>query len=420
MPFQRRMDRELDASYRYRRLGKRAAWGLGAAALFAAVLVLLPGWLRPTVARTEIRTGKADRGPVEGIVEATGVVIPAFESVLSSPIDARVEKILKRPGEMVRAGEEILRLDTSAARLELEKIDDQLAKKANEQRQLRISLEKSLGDLRGQIERQKLDAEALAYRAEQNRKLRADGLVSEQTLKAAEVEAKKAQIELAQLQESVGGARRSTDAQLDGLDLDLVTLRKEREDARHLLDLATTRSDRSGVLTWVVPQEGVTVPRGQVIARIADLDSFRVEATVSDVHSARLHAGQLVRVMLDGRPLAGRLAAIDPTIENGAVKFQVDLDDARHPKLRNNLRVDVLVVSDARANAVRVPKGPFARDDAAERVFVVQGDQAVRRAVRLGLAGYDFYEVLEGLAPGEEVILSDMRDYEDLERVKLK
>ncbi len=234
------------------------------------------------------------------------------------------------------------------------------------------------------------------------------------------MEAKKAQIELAQLQESVGGARRSTDAQLDGLELDLATLRKEREDARHLLDLATTRSDRSGVLTWVVLQEGVTVPRGQVIARIADLDSFRVEATVSDVHSSRLHAGQPVRVMLDGKPLAGRLAAIDPTIENGAVKFQVDLDDARHPKLRNNLRLDVLVVTDARASTLRIPKGPFGQGGAAERVFVVERDHAVRRSVRFGLSGYDFYEVLDGLAPGEEVILSDMRDFEDLERVKVK
>jgi HlyD family secretion protein len=414
------MDRELDASYRYRRLGRKAAWGVGGVALGVAILVLLPGWLRPSVARAEIRTGKVDRGPVEGIVEASGIVIPAFEGVLSSPVEARVEKVLKRPGEMVKAGEAILALDTSAARLQLEKIEDQLARKVNEQRQLRISLEKSLGDLRGQIERQKLDVEASAYRAEQNRKLRADGLVSEQTLKAAEVEAKKAQIELAQLQESVGSARRSTDAQLEGLELDLATLRKEREDARRLLELATTRSDRSGVLTWVVPQEGVTVPRGQVIARIADLDSFRVEATVSDVHSSRLHAGQLVRVMLDDQPLAGRLAAIDPTIENGAVKFHVDLEQARHPKLRNNLRVDVLVVTDARLSALRIPKGPFAQGGTNEQVFVLQGDHAVRRAVRFGLSGYDFYEVLDGLKEGEEVILSDMKDFENLERVKLK
>ena len=196
------MDRELEASYRYRRLGRRAVVGIGVAVLCAAVMILLPGWLRPSLAREQIRMGTVDRGPVEGIVEASGTVVPAFEGVISSPVEARVEKVLKRPGDLVKAGDEILALDTSSARLDLGKIEDQLAKKANEQQQLRITLDKSLADLRGQIEAQKLDVEASGYRAEQNRKLRADGLVSEQTLKASEVEAKKAQIQLAQLQAS--------------------------------------------------------------------------------------------------------------------------------------------------------------------------------------------------------------------------
>lgn len=414
------MDRELDAGTRYLRLGRRAVWVGGTIALAVVVLLLLPGWLRPSVVRSEIRTGKVDRGPVEGIVEASGMVIPAFESVISSPVEARVQKVLKRPGEVVKAGEAILVLDTSASKLDLEKLEAQLARKANEQQQLRINLEKSLIDLKGQIERQKLDSEGASYRAEQNRKLRVDGLVSEQTARASEADAKKARIELEQLQASVASAHRSTDAQLQGVELDLATLRKERDDARRLLELATTRSDRSGVLTWVVPQEGTTVRRGDVIAKIADLDSFRVEATVSDVHSSHLHPGQLVRVLLDDKPLSGRLAQIDPTIENGAVKFKVDLDDARNPKLRNNLRVDVLAVTDSRLNTVRVPKGSFAQGGAAEPVFVVQGDHAVRRRVRFGIAGYESYEVLEGLAPGEEVILSDMKDYQHLERVNLK
>ena len=414
------MDRELDARDRYRRLGRRAAVGIGALGLVVAVLILLPGWLRPSVAREQIRTGTVDRGPVEGIVEASGMVVPAFEGVISSPVEARVEKVLKRPGDLVKAGDAILALDTSAARLDLEKIEDQLAKKANEQQQLRITLEKSLNDLRGQIEAQKLDAEASGYRAEQNRKLRAEGLVSETTFKASEVEAKKARIQLAQLQAAVEEARRSTAAQLQGVELDLATLRKERDDAQRLLDLATTRSDRAGVLTWVVPQEGATVRRGDVIARIADLDSFRVEGTVSDVHSSSLHPGQPVRVKLDDQTLDGRLASIDPTIENGAVKFKVDLADARNPKLRNALRVDVLVVTDARASALRVPKGPFAQGGQTEEVFVVQGDHAVRRRVRLGLTGYEHYEVLDGLAPGEVVIVSDMKDYTHLEKVDLK
>lgn len=415
------MDRELDVSYQRRRIGRRFAWGAGSLGLFVAVLVLLPGWLRPSINRREIRTAKVDRGPVEGIVEATGSVIPAFESVLSSPGDARVEKILKRPGDTVRAGEEILRLDTSAYRLQLETLDDSLARKVNEQEQIRLALEKSLSDLRGRIRSGKLDAEAAEYRAEQNRKLRVDGLVSEQTLKASEVEAKKAAIELAQLEDSVESERLAAQAKLRGLELDLQTLYKQRAAAKRQLELASTRSDRTGVLTWVVPQEGATVRTGEVIARIADLDSFRVEATVSDVHSSRLAPGLPAQVLLDRQPLRGRLATIYPTIENGAVRFAVDLDDARNSKLRNKLNVDVLVVTDRRRDVLRVAKGPFARGSAGSEVaFVVEGDHAVRRKVRLGLSGYDYYEVLDGLAEGEEVILSDMNEYAHLEQVSLR
>lgn len=414
------MDRELDVSFQRRRIGRRLAWGIGSLGLVVAVLVLLPGWLRPSIERDRIRTGRVDRGPVEGIVEASGTVIPAFESVVSSPVDARIEKILKRPGEAVRAGEEILRLDTSASRLALETIENNLARKVNEQQQVRLALEKSLNDLRGSIESSRLDAEASEYRAEQNRKLRTDGLVSEQNLKASEVEAKKARIELGRLLGSVAGERQSAQARLEGLELELRTLRKERDEARRQLELATTRSDRSGVLTWVVPQEGATIRMGEVVARIADLDSFRIEATVSDVHSSQLAPGLPVKVMIDGQPLTGHLSNIYPTIENGAVKFAVDLDDARHPKLRNNLRVDVLVVTASRPNTLRVPKGPFSQGGVKDTVFVIRGDRAVRRSVRFGVSGYDYLEVLDGLSEGEDVIISDMNDYEHLEMVSLK
>jgi HlyD family secretion protein len=414
------MDRELDASYRRRRLGRRWIWGLVSLGLILAVLLLLPGWLRPSLDRAALRTAKVDRGPVEGGIEASGTVIPAFESVLSSPVEARVEKILKRPGEPVRAGEEILRLDTSAARLEVERLDDQLARKANEKEQLRLSLDKTLRELKARIESQRLDSEVLGYRAGQNRKLRTDGLISEEALKASEVEARKAEIDLAQLEGSVGGELRSTEARLAGVDLELNTLRKEREEARRQLERATTRSDRPGVLTWVVAEEGATIPRGSVIARIADLDSFRVEGTVSDVHAPRLARGLPVRVTVDDENLNGTLAEIAPTIQNGIAHFYIDLEQASHPKLRNQLGVDVLVRTDSRRSALRLPKGPGVDPSRSAAVFVVEGDRAVRRTARFGAVGSDYVEILDGLDQGEEVILSDMNDYLHLAQVKLR
>ena len=219
------MDQELDASYRYRRLGRRAAWAGGILALCVAVLVLLPGWLRPSVAREQIRTGKVDRGPVEGIVEAPGTVIPAFEGVLSSPVEARVEKILKRPGEVVRAGEEILKLDTSASRLDLERIEDQLAKKVNEQEQLRLQPgEEPQRPARPDRDARSSTPRPREYRAEQNRKLRADGLVSEQTLQGVRGRGEEGADRARPARSSRSSdARRSTEAQLQGLELDLAT-----------------------------------------------------------------------------------------------------------------------------------------------------------------------------------------------------
>lgn len=416
------MDRELDASYRKERWRRRAGLTGGVLALAAFLLLLLPGLLRPAVARERIRTGVVDRGPIEAVVEATGSVIPAFEASLSSPVEARVEKILKRPGERVAIGEEILRLDSSALLVDLGRLEDQLGKKANEREQLLIQLGRSVDALRGRGEAAKLDLEAAEYRAEQNRKLRGEGLVSEQVLRASEVEAKKARIAVAQLDAEAAGERRATDAALAGVELDLLMLRRDRDAARRQLELATTRAQGAGVLTWVIPQEGVILKRGEVIARVADLETYRVEGKVSDVHAAHLAAGQRTRVEIGGEVLSGNVAQVLPTIESGTVKFLVDLDDPRHPALRNNLSVDVLVTWDSRPDVLRAPRGPYAGGGQVLPVFVIDradGHRADRRRVSFGLAGYDRLEVLDGLAEGDEVIVSDMSEHLHLSRLGL-
>jgi len=412
------MDRELDRGYRQRVLLKR---GLAAAAAVAAavvVFVLLPGWLRPSVDADRLRTAVVDRGPVEGTIEASGSVVPAFEKVLSSPVEARVVRILKRPGESVAPGDEILQLDTSASRTELERVEDLLGQKEAEREELRLQLEAEQADLEGRIEAGRLDAEIHRYRLEQDQKLAAEGLLAEEALREAEVSSKKAEIELRQLEASEDRTRRSHAAQLQGIDLALEILRGQRDAARRELDLATTQADRVGVLTWVVREEGATVRRGDVIARIADLDSFDVEGSVSDVHAARLAEGLRARVLVDGEALAGHVSGVHPTIENGVVRFDVALDQPSHPKLRNNLRVDVLVVTGRRPDALRLPRASFPAG-AVTPVFVVDGDHALRRGVRFGLTGYDYVEVVDGLAAGEEVILSDMSSYQHLDEVRI-
>jgi len=414
------MDREIDIASRRRRLARRLTTGIAALAAVVFLLAILPGWLSPTLRRERLRTGLVERGAIEATVEASGTVLPAFEKALSSPVEARVLRIVKRPGAHVLPGDVLLELDTAAARLQLDRLEERLAQKENEQKQVRLELEKALADLSARTETGKLDVEIFDYRVQQNRSLHEQNLISDAVLRESEVEARKGAIQLRQLEESAETERRSAQARLDGLALDIGIARKEIDDAQERLARATPRADREGVLTWALEEEGATVRAGDIIARIADLDSFRVEGSVSDVHAPKLRSGQRVRVVVDNVILTGQMETIHPTIENGVVRFEVSLEEPGHPILRNNLRVDVLVVTDARTNTLKVGKFPHGRGGTVQTAFVVRGDMAERVEIRSGLSGYEQFEVVEGLAEGDEVILSDMSDYLHMKEIKIR
>jgi HlyD family secretion protein len=379
----------------------------------------LPGWLRPSVPRARLRTAKVTLGPIEAAIMATGTVAPEVERVLSSPLDARVLRILVRPGAHLEVGAPVVELDTSESVLALEKVVKDLKVKENQQAQARLGLEKSLVDLVSKIDVKTLDLQAAQSRLESNQQLFKDSLLSREALRQSELAVKQTQIELAQLQGERENAEHANAVQIEGLSLERGSLDKEAAQARRQLDLSTTKSDRRGVLTWVLSQEGALVRRGDVIARIADLSSFRVDGSVSDVHAGRVRPGMTAVVKVNDQSLDGTVSEVFPTVENGLVHFTVALAHASDPSLHPNLRTDVLVITDRKPRALRVKRGPFA-DNVAREVFVVRGDRAVRVPATFGLSGIDDIEVVSGLNAGEEVIISDMRDYAHLSEIKIQ
>jgi HlyD family secretion protein len=417
------MDREIDISVRRRRLAKRIGVAVGVVVTMAALLIVVSDWLRPSIKRSRARFGVIQRGNLEATLTASGTVIPAHERVISCPVEARVERVLLKPGQFVEEGTEILELDTSATQLQLDRLEERRAQNNNDRLQRRLELEEKVLELESRIESQRLDLEIARFRLEQKRRLRDDGLIAEAEFKEAEVTVKKAEIELRRLDEEIVAEQRLNEARLERLALDGSILRKERDDARRQLRLANTAAPVAGVLTFVFEEVGATVQRGEVLARIADLESFRVEAKVSDAYAPRLDVGQDVHVLIGDNRLAARVSGILPMIEEGTIGFTVDLADSSHALLRHNLRVDVLVVTGRRADVLKAPRGPYIRGGGDQhRVFVVDSDSgsALRTDVTIGLAGHEFYEVVNGLAEGDEVIISDVRDYLHADQVRLK
>ena len=415
------MDRPLDEGVQRRQWVSRVAKVAVPLVLFIALIVWLPGFMRPAVSRQRVRIAKVTSGPIEAVITASGTVVPEVERALSSPLDARVLRILKRPGDRLKAGDPLAELDTSESVLAVDKLVKDLAVKDNQQAQTRLLLEKNLLDIQGKLDAKKLDLDSMRAELADTRELYKQGLISREKLRQSELQEAKAVIELKQLEGERDNTRRTNDTQVAGLLLERTSLDKEAAQARRQLELSTTRADRDGVVTWALQEEGVVVRRGEVIARIADLSTFRVDATVSDVHAKRLVVGMPVVVRLnDDDHLDGQVSAIFPKIENGVMTFRVSLADRSNKLLRPNLRADVLVVTDRRPRVRRIRKGPFTEGEGFRQAFVVRGDRAVRTPITLGVASFDDYEVVNGLSEGDDVIVSDMREYLHLAEVRIK
>jgi HlyD family secretion protein len=376
--------------------------------------------LRPSVRRDRVRTSRVESGPLEASLTASGTVVPAIEHVISSPIDARVLAVLRQVGDQLKAGDPILRLDTSDSELDAEKLRQGIALKGNEQARTRLTLEAQLIELDGQIKSKDLELQALKAALASNQALSKEGLVSQEALRESELKAAQASVDLGRLKQSRVNAEATNRTQLEGLALEMQSLHAENAQQRRLLELTTTKSDRHGVLTYVQDEEGTLVRKGDVLARVADLTAFRVEATTSDVNASRLTVGQPVSVRLDDLVTTGRVSVVEPQMQNGALKFLVALDQPDARWLRSNLRVDVQVITDRKARVLRVARGPFAQGGGAQQVFVVRSNRAYRTPVRLGVSNFDWFEVVDGLAEGDEIIASDMRDYESAPELRVK
>jgi HlyD family secretion protein len=415
------MDREIELKIRRFRIFKRAAYAIVLLLALSAGLIWGPDWIRPSVKRSQIRTARVDRGAIEAGISASGTVVPEFEAVLSSPIDARVIRILKQTGAAVSVGDPIIELDMSNSQLELERINQKLELKQNEQAKTQLELEQKLNNLQSQMEIKRLELQSLSAKLDQNRNLFKDGLVSADDMRRAELDEAKAKTELKQLESSKQNAELTTESEIKGLAMEMAILHKERSAATSEINLATTKSDRNGVLTWVVTEEGSTVHKGDVIARIADLRSFRVDATISDMHAGKIKVGMPVEVKADeNTKLHGSITNILPTIKDGILTAQIGLENKSDTILRSNLRVDVQIITERKDRALRIKKGPALTGEGAYEAFVIRGTDAVRTPARLGLASFDAFEVVSGLMEGDEVIISDVSDYLHLKEFEVR
>lgn len=413
------MDRAIAPATQNQRRRRRWLIGVAALVLLLGTVFAFRSVLKPSIRRTDLLIATVEKGEVEASLTAAGTIIPGREAVLTSPIQSTIRRVVVEVGARVKPGQTIVELDKELANSSLAKLDDEQLRNQNKNSQLQLTLERSLNDLRVQAQVQALKVRSLQSALRDEQQLLKIGGGTAENVRQAELNLTVAELEAQRLARQIQTQQRSNAADVRELGYTVSMQQRSISELATKLRQADISSQQPGVLTWVNENIGTTVQAGDPLARVADLSSFRVRATISDTYAEALHQGDPVVVRINDTDLRGAITTISPSVEKGVVMFYAQLDQPHHPALRANLRADVFVVTRAHHGVLRVKNGPFYQGGKEQPVFVVMGGRAVRRTVRFGDSNFDFVQILGGLRAGEEVVVSEMKNHLDTPELKI-
>ena len=414
------MDRTINTKeINRRRRNKVLKWILIAAAALAAIWFGLK-LLRPSADEDTLRFATVERGEVINTINATATVLPAFEEQINSPVATTIDEVMLSAGTEVAAGELLMKLDRDYVQLQLDGRRDQLAVRENSIGLLNLEYERDLKELTYNAEIRKLELAAARAELADARRLLEVGGATQEEVEAAELAVKISELESQKLDNQLAYARNSLAGRKRALQLEVGMEEKEVSQLSRRLRETEVRAPRAGVVTWVNENIGQQVTEGTALARVADLGRYRVEASASDRYADQLTVGLPVELRINQNRLKGTIAAILPEVSENLVTFRVELEDPSHADLRPNLRTELYVITNRIEDVLRVKNGPVFRGGRTQSVFVLNGSEATRRDVELGMRNGDFVQVTGGLRAGDRIVISDPESLENVTSFKLE
>lgn len=415
------MDRPIATQeQRKKNIGRILRWA-GLVAVLVVAFLLFRQLLNTRASKDDFRIAKVEKGSIESAISASGQVIPSFEQQINSPISTEIKEVFQTSGAKVETGALILELDDEFTRLEVESTQDELSLKKNNVARLKLEFDKNLRELGYNSEIKALEVSSLEAQLADARRLKELGSATQEEVEKAELALQIAQLEKKKLENDLDFRKAVVEKDRQNLELEVNIQEKKLRELDRKLQQTRVKAPRSGVITWVNENIGQKVNEGEALARIADLKSFRIEASCSDRYTSQIKTGMPVKVRINQSNLNGTINAILPTVENNTLAFTVALDQPDHPALRPNMQVEVFAVTDYKEEALRVPNGPVFSGSIQQDVFVIRGDRAVKQRVRIGLMSKEYIEILPGsLQAGDRIIISDMQDYDHLDQIELK
>jgi HlyD family secretion protein len=389
-------------------------------ALILAAIWLLRSQIKSTVDLSEITTAVVELGTIDNTLNGSGEVIPEFEQVIASPINASIKEVIRDAGSTVRAGDPIISLDKAATQVEYERLKFGLESKRNAIKKLRLDLNKAAYDIKSDNEIKQLNISSLRSAVEDAKRLYKAGGGTRESVEQAELALKVANLQKKRLENEINNKQQTTRVDIREAEIAAAIEESSLQELATKLRQASISARSAGVVTWVNKNIGSMIAQGESLVRIADLGSFKIKGSISDTYLDQVKVQMPVVIRVNDSTLQGTVSNIHPSVQNGIVSFDISLDQKNNSLLRPNMKVEVFLVTATRSNVMRIRNGATFKGGATQDLFVLSGDKAVRKKVNIGLSNFDYVQLEAGVKPGDVVIISDMTDFINLREVAIK
>jgi len=376
----------------------------------------------PTVDRATIWTDTVRQGPMVRQVRGNGNLVPEQIRYITTLTPGRVERVLARPGTVVEPGTVLLELSNPDVHIQALQAEQQLTAAEAQLVNLRTSLEDQRLTQEAAVAAARSEYEEALRQIKANEELAREGLIAAMELSRARDRAAELEIRLNVEQKRLELLTASIDDQLAVQREQVQRLRAIAEFQRSQVESMTVRAGADGVLQELSLEVGQWVVPGENLAVVAQPGRLKAVLRIPETQAKDVVLHQPATIDTRNGVVPGKVMRIDPAVQNGTVAVEVALEGPLPPGARPDLSIDGTIEVERLDDVLFVGRPAYGQAESTIGLFKLEpgGKSAVRVTVRLGRSSVSTIEVVDGLQPGDVVILSDMSQWDSYDRVRLR
>ena len=375
----------------------------------------------PSVDRSTVWVDTVKRGPMVREVRGLGTLVPEEIRWIPANTEGRVEKIVVRPGTQVKADTVILELSSPELEQAAHDAESKLKAAEAEFTTLQAKLQGDLLDQESNTARVHSEYEQARLESETNELLKKDGLVAGLQYKTAQVKAAELLNRDAIEQKRLNFARDSIDPQLASKQAEVDQVKAAAQLKLDQVEALHVKAGMNGVLQQMPVDVGQRVKIGDNLARVADPTKLKAEIKIAETQAKDIQIGEKTTIDTRNGVVTGHVTRVDPAVEQGTVKVDAQIDGELPRGARPDLTIDGTIELERLDDVIYVGRPAFGQENNTVSIFkLVSGSsEAVRTPVKLGRSSVNSIEIINGLQPGDQVILSDTSAWDAHERIRL-